>query len=143
MDSDVLAEDYALFFRSLLLGRALLLAEPLVRYRWHGSNVASVKGPGAERFRVWTIRHAPTFRCFQNDVLCAHGKRLIDRRKRDRLMRAARRWTRCVPYLRAWGRQGPVRRFFFLFPALFFCGNRRIKKFALRNVRPREERGRL
>lgn len=134
LNDDVVSEDLVLFWRSLLLGRALRIAEPLIYYRQHSHNVTRELKKGPARFCDWAIRQAASVRSFRKDVDFAFESDMLDRRTRTILVRATNQWTRPVAYLVKWTNAGFAQRIFILFPMIVIFGSRRHKKFAVRNI---------
>lgn len=134
LDENIVSEDFSLCLRALLLSDVLCIEDVLVQYRRHDNNISSVGGSGAERFRVWSVRHAATFRGLYQDL-----KHLLDTRSLSwfdfaRLGIQANAWVRSASILEQWNQAHFLTKLFFLFPGLMLWGSRRHKKFAINNI---------
>ena len=134
IDSDVIAEDFSLCLRSLLLNGILCVEEPLVLYRRHDNNLSDVKGIKGERFRRWSVLHRATFACFYKDLKRSFEMGTLPRTEFIWLSLQAKSWVKSASLMEKWNKVSFLVRLFYLSPYLFLIGSRRHKKFVVNNM---------
>jgi glycosyltransferase involved in cell wall biosynthesis len=101
LPEDVIHEDNAIGFRSVLAGKLLFINEPLVKYRIHGSNVYIGDRKHSndprnfyrqeERVRRAFRYRETMYRTFLSDLKTAREARLVEEQEYDQMCRAATR----------------------------------------------------
>lgn len=134
LDSNVVAEDFSLCLRALLLNGIVCIKEPLVLYRRHSDNLSNVRGKKGERFRRWSVLHSATFDCFYKDLKHAYELGSLSLLNFAYLGLQAKSWVASAARMEKWNAVSFWCRAFYLSPYLFLIGSRRHKKFVINNI---------
>ena len=128
LNRDVIAEDFALLLRALLLGRVTSVTEYLVKYRRHGNNVSIVDAVGPEIFRIAMARNLPSYHNLQQDLLRVIPVADLGAELHKAISVALSRFLKSATLIRDWpDTRSPVKKIFSIAYILIFGPNRHRK----------------
>ncbi len=128
LNDDVIAEDYALFLRSLLIGSISYVDSELIKYRVHGTNVSALDEIGSERYRTILRRNIPSYENLKEDIEVAQRKKLIDENCAKTLKSAQRRFSKSAGVIAEWNKKHLFHRYLSALLYIVIRGPRRHKR---------------
>ncbi|MFC1775862.1 glycosyltransferase [Pseudomonadota bacterium] len=128
LNSNVIAEDYALFLRSLLIGTVLTVKQPLIQFRVHASNISKVDEVGSERFRLILTRNIPSYKNLLTDLVKAQQQNTILKRRAKPIRYALGRFIKSAQIIVTWPKSSFFAKYVFGSAYILTFGPSRHKK---------------
>lgn len=134
LSCDVVAEDYALFLRSLLIGAVGYIGIPLVRYRKHRNNLSRVEATGPEKIRRGLARNVPSYENLWKDLQSLRPSPEMSEAHLANLTTQLRRFLKSARLVRDWPKTKWPVRYFYSFVYILLFGARRHRKWMYRGL---------